>query len=245
MSITDRLSAFAHFQFSSNKSLFQCFNLLRLISEVSRRDEIWFRKAVSEICAQKNRDETPFASIEVELSECLQSLEFPESRELTTPIKTISEFDSTILGPIKYIMEYCNHLHFDIHIKLRLLFFVSFVSFLLKFMSFLPLVALLICVYLLWTAWERLDRGSLEPEKKGMERFLRVQNFLADWFEWKNPDKSWLLFRVCCGVFLAWAIFPTWIYVILCCLGYFFGILRPLYMSRVFQRIASGFWFCT
>jgi len=53
---------------------------------------------------------------------------------------------------IKNILEYCNHLHFDIHIKLRILFFLAIISFILKFIPVVPLSALIVIIVQLYYA---------------------------------------------------------------------------------------------
>ncbi|OHT07172.1 hypothetical protein TRFO_01303 [Tritrichomonas foetus] len=253
ITITDKSGSIANFQFQTTKSLFQCFNLLRSLSEASRKDENKFRKIISSLAKQTERDETPFSSIEVELAECHQSLEFPEASpdDHVAPVieDTNADHMASVLAPIKFILDYCNHLHFDIHIKLRILFFISLVSFCMKFIPFLPLICLLVSIALMFTGWQNIQNDGKMPESRFVgtdnQGVLQIQSFFNDWFAWQNPRKSELLLRVCGSIFLGWAVLPKKYFVFGCILSYLFFIVIPLHNSDMFKKIVSGFWFCT
>lgn len=249
ITIIDNTSASANFQFQSTKSLFQCFNLLRSLSEASRFDANKFRRVIARVASESNRDETPFSSIEVELQECHQNLEVPEALPVDPIVAEENSLDplGSFLAPIKFILDYCNHLHFDIHIKLRTLFFVSLISFFLKFIPFLPLVALCVIIYLLFSAWQKLNLDNNKPQepRSQSEGFLQVRQFFTEWFAWENSEKSMLLLKSASAIFLGWIILPPNAYVLACIVSYLYFIVLPIYQSNIFSKIVSGFWFCT
>ena len=256
LSLIERQGSVANFQFASEKVLFQCFNTLRLLCEASRKDEATFRKAIIHVATRAQPDEAPFSSIEVELPECNTSLELsveaPETA-VVTPIGTEKEekersASTSSLVYLRFLLDYVNHIHFDLHIKLRILFVISLCSFCLKFIPFLPLVCIFTVIYLLYNAWEKLDYdGNVEvlTIEPGNESFVRLQSFWNDWFGWGNKTKSLITLRVASAIAILWFILPLRVYLALCTLAYLFFIAVPLCRDKLFLKIGTGFWFCT
>ena len=252
ITVTDKMGSIANFQFPSTKLLFQCFNLLRALAEASRKDESKFRRIVMNLANQTERDETPFSSIEVELAECHQTLEVPEAlpdnHEAQVSEESNAENMANMLAPLRSLLDYFNHLHFDIHIKLRILFFISLVSFLMKFIPFLPLACLCISIALLFTGWEYLKSdGNVSDNRISTDNsgILHIQSFLNDWFVWQNPKKSELLLKICGFLFIGWIILPTRIYILTCIICYIVFIGLPMVQSDMLKKIVAGFWYCT
>lgn len=253
ITVTDTTGSVANFQFPTTKSLYQCFNLLRALAEASRKDENKFRKIIINLVKQTERDETPFSSIEVDLPECHQTLEVPEASSFddhATPVPEDTKIDrmTTSLAPLKSFFDYCNHLNFDIHIKLRILFFMSLASFCMKFIPFLPLVCLLIAATITFNGWDYLLNGENNQEQKfasDNQGVIQIQNFFEDWFGWQNPKKSQRLLYTCVSIFISWVIMPRQLFVILCSVCYAVFIIVPVYNSNVLSKIVTGFWFCT
>jgi hypothetical protein len=247
ISVADKLSSSAHFQFPSMISLFQCFNLLRAISEATRREEVVFHKTIADITARPGYDETPFSSIEVELPECAGPRDLADSSVddvgAPAPVSRDARRSLDVLQPVRYVFDYSNHLRFDVHIKLRTLFVVSSISFALKFIPFLPLFALLFSIGLLYRAWLNMD----EPPERTSEnpRIKKIVQFFGDWFEWRDPQKTLLLLKISTAIFVSWALLPPNMYLMACLIGFAVGIVRPVYRGDYWKGLISGFWFCT
>ena len=253
ISIVDRLNAVANFQFASTRSLYQCFNLLRAMSEASRKPIEEFQREIVKLSSQTTRDETPFSSIEVELEACTHSPEVVEAQNQESEIPVPEGDDETqmvaFVGPVKGFFDYCNHLHFDIHVKLRMLFIISAAAFCMKYIPFVPLVALLVVAYMLRAGWLKIeeDSGVTEPktESEANKGFNSVRNFVLDYLAWQNIEKSSLVLKVASAIFLGWIILPGKAYTLDCIIAYIVFVAWPIYQSDLLQKIVAGFWFCT
>ena len=253
ISIVDRLNAVANFQFASTRSLYQCFNLLRAMSEASRKPIEEFQREIVKLSSQTTRDETPFSSIEVELEACTHSPEVVEAQNQESEIPVPEGDDETqmvaFVGPVKGFFDYCNHLHFDIHVKLRMLFIISAAAFCMKYIPFVPLVALLVVAYMLRAGWLKIeeDSGVTEPktESEANKGFNSVRNFVLDYLAWQNIEKSSLVLKVASAIFLGWIILPGKAYTLVCIIAYIVFVAWPIYQSDLLQKIVAGFWFCT
>ena len=253
ISIVDRLNAVANFQFASTRSLYQCFNLLRAMSEASRKPIEEFQREIVKLSSQTTRDETPFSSIEVELEACTHSPEVVEAQNQESEIPVPEGDDETqmaaFVGPVKGFFDYCNHLHFDIHVKLRMLFIISAAAFCMKYIPFVPLVALLVVAYMLRAGWLRIeeDNGVTEPktESEANKGFNSVRNFVLDYLAWQNIEKSSLVLKVASAIFFGWIILPGKAYTLVCIIAYIVFVAWPIYQSDLLQKIVAGFWFCT
>jgi hypothetical protein len=255
VSLTDRQDAAANFQFPSTASLFHCFNLIRGLAEAWRKDDATFRRLVAELSAAGRRDETPFASIEVELPECTATHSISDTTARgdraapVGPVAPVSESRDRIvdvLQPVRAALDYCNHLRFDVHIKMRILFFVSSIAFLMKYVPFLPLVALVVAMLVLYRAW--ICRDSHGPELDAPSANVKVrtiQTFLGDWFEWRNKAKSFMTLQVAGAVFIGWAILPPPVYGVACVGAYIAAVIVPIYRTKAWKKFLAGFWFCT
>lgn len=249
--VADSLNSIANFQFPTTKSLFQCFGLLRSLSEASRKGEDEFRREVTRVAVQNEHNDTPFSSIEVELQECTGSIEIVEAQHTDHETPVQEDWNHELLQylvPVKDIFDYCNGLHFDIHIKARLLFVISSVAFCMKFIPFAPLVALGVIVYMLYSAWEVLEGEKPQwemGETESTRPFARVRGFRLDYFGWRDSEKSSMVIRIAGAVFLGWVLLPVELYVTVCVLAYIWFIGRRLYRSDLVQKVVGGFWFYT
>ena len=258
MSITERQGSIANFQFASEKALFQCFNTLRVLCEASRKDPATFRRKIVYVATRQQPDETPFSSIEVELAESDMSLEVlaevpeavvvPEATGALEKEEKESVASTSSLQYVRFLLDYLNHIHFDMHIKLRILFVISACSFFLKFIPFLPLFCIVTMIFLLYNAWERLDydnRINPIPVEAGNESLVRLQTFWNDWFAWGNPKKSRIMLRATSTVAFCWFVLPPRVYLALCTVAYIIFIAIPVYRHGLLSNIANGFWFST
>ena len=263
--LTDRNGGTANFKFPTPSTLFQCFNLLRQLTDSTKLDQKSYRKTIYEIVTAKTRDETSFTSIELDLGE----LKVANAPEINAPKLLNSEDDLdqaaqadpfvNFLQPIKHVLDYCNHLHFDIHIKLRILLFISAITFILKFIPLLPLTALLIICVQLYFVWigiknkneededvtEKTLSSKWESSQKQTESFTTLRKFGKEWFMWEDPKKSSILMKVCLCLFFGWTILPFRLYFALCIVCYAIFLLRPILKSDILQNIVNGFWFST
>ncbi|OHT00527.1 hypothetical protein TRFO_32763 [Tritrichomonas foetus] len=249
-SVVDINGCTAKFQFVSARALYQCFNLFRQLAEASRFSEEKFRSVVHSLATAVRLNETPFNSIEVELQECTQTNIIPA-------VSVIEDYDDTVdpvtvvLAPVKEFFDYFNNLHFDMHIKLRILLVMSFVSFCLQYIPFLPFCALLIIIYLLYNGWKSLDRDLEEEESKEPNipavagGFVITEKFLMSYLGWRDPRKSILVLQSCLSIILAWLVIPERIYPYACLIAYIYYVIRPLMSSNIVAKIYSGPWFST
>ena len=173
-----------------------------------------------------------------------------EERERKSSVIDDAKFDilASSLAPLKFAFDYFNHLHFDIHIKLRILFFISGISFIMKFIPFLPLVCLVIVISILYHGWEYIKNDGYIPESRYTthnQSVIQLQSFFNDWFAWQNPKKSKLLLFICGTIFILWNILPRQAYVVTCAIGYILLIVHPLIHSNILKKVVQGFWFCT
>ncbi|KAH0791780.1 hypothetical protein GPJ56_004274 [Histomonas meleagridis] len=244
MSITDTVGGVANFQFHSPTALFQCFNLLRFISEESRKDENRFRNSICEVLSGAKREDTPFNSIEVELSECDHIPEFISDLPSESGVNN-DQIIPSISGPLKHMMDYSNHVHFGIHLKFRILLVLSLLTLIQSFIPFLPSVCIAVFFVLMYNGWKIIDKGRKEEQNEQNEGNKNVFSFMEDWFAWKNTKKSYMLMMISIATFIAWLILPNNLYAAFCVLAYFLLLVRPILKSKVLNRIASGFWFCT
>lgn len=260
ISISDTSSAAANFKFPTVKALFQCFNSLRKLCEATRADEETYRKTTYQIATAEKLDETPFASIECDLSE----FDSTTKLDINAP-KTITKEEEAddpraqpvieLLSLVGLLAEKIHQTNFDIHIKLRILFIVSLIAFLLKFIPFFPLTALTIIGIQIISAWINLKKDRLDDDDmvdadaqwKGhpVEGYYKVMKFFDEWFMWADPRKSASLFQASFIVFVSWTILPTWLYaaVIFCAFSFF--LIKPLLHRSVIGHIVTGFWFST
>jgi hypothetical protein len=193
VTVTEQSGGTANFKFQTTISLFQCFNLLRLLCDVSRRGRQTFQAAVAQAAGQTVRDASPFSATEVEFPECEESPDLPESQAHIGPgVFAVQETDERRISFTSLVMsvfDYCGHVSFDIHVKLRLMVGVSAVSLCLEFIPFLPLVALLVSLYLLYRAWILVDKAvKVDEECVNLRPLTKHGNFLKDWFEWRHPE---------------------------------------------------------
>lgn len=251
ISVIDSEGSSANFQFPTAQSLFYCFNLLRKLSESMRMDDVRFKAAITQIIEAKTLDETPFTTLEIELSECTHLFDVEDEFPLTEIIdETYATPIHLALDPIMGFLNYFNDISFDIHIKLRYLLVTGFVTFCLKYMSFLPFISLCVSFYLIATAWANINKENLAP--KGNEDdipfsvggFIRIQRFLADWFCWSDPHKSLLMLKVHLVSLISYMILPDkYYYPLWVCL--FLLFIYKLTKEKVFNHLFSGYWFCT
>lgn len=249
-SVVDVNGSTAKFQFVTAQALYQCFNRFRSLAEASRYSEEKFRSIVYKLATSFRRDETPFNSIEVELQECEEAPEVPAA-----PIVEINEENTDpvtiILAPFKEFLDYFNTLHFDIHVKLRILFVMSLVSFCLQRIPFLPFVALLTIFYLLFNAWRSINKDLEDGEQQEpviptvAYGFVSTEKFLQNYFGWKDPRKSMTILQSCTCIILAWLVLPSKLYPIGCLIAYVYYLLTPLKKSEFVKKIYSGPWFST
>ena len=264
--LIDRHTGTANFKFPTPNTLFQCFNLLRFLAESTKLESKQYRKAMYDVVTAKKRDETPFTSIEFDFGE----VGVTKAPEINAPKPATSEEDIeqeseqsndpliSFLQPIKHVLDYCNHLHFDIHIKLRILLVLSFISFILKFIPLLPLSALSIISVQLYFVYDNIKNKNKDDDEKTFsstwdtketknktESFGTLRKFVREYFMWENTDKSALLLKVCVCIFFGWIILPFKFYFTLCMLCYGYFLIRPILDSDVVGNIINGFWFST
>ena len=249
-SVVDANGSTAKFQLSTAQVLYQCFNMFRHLAEASRLSEDKFRSVVYKVATAPRRDETPFNSIEVELQECTEAPEVPAAPVVELGEEVVDPV-TIILAPVKSFFDYFNSLHFDIHIKLRILCVMAFVSFCLQYIPFLVFMALLTILFLLLNAWKSINKDLEDEEKQepvipALARgFVSTDKFLMSYFGWKDPRKSMNVLQTCCAIILAWIILPSKIYPIACVVAYVYFILTPLKTSVFFQKYFCGPWFST
>jgi hypothetical protein len=263
VSLTDNTGATANFKFPSPKTLYQFFNLLRSLAEATRLSSKAYAKEIYKIVTEPEHDATPFSLIEFDLGEVKE-----KNPEIYAPKAVKSSEDNlnvvadpliNLITPIKHVIDYCNHLHFDIHIKLRILFFIALITFILKFIPALPLTALIIICVQLYFVWRNIkndDKNDFEEisistswvngtEKNQIEGYAESRKFFRDWFMWEDSKKSTVLLSVCLCVFFGWTVLPPKIYYALCLTTYGLFLVRPLLKSSVIPDIINGFWFAT
>lgn len=218
ISLVDEEGATAGFQFPTSQSLFQCFNLLRALSKAARMNERTFRSTVARWASAQNLDETPFSSLEIELSECHQTVEV--SNAPGTFVDDESEDPLVnVLAPMKQFFDYCNKTNFDIHTKLRFLFVLAMVSFCLKYIPFYPFAMLCLFLCVVVSAWKKVNQTSIKREKETevpevAKGFVNSQRFVSDWLFWRNPRKSWFMFKVTALALIFWLLMPHKVYAI-------------------------------
>lgn len=259
ISISDNAGASSVFKFPTTKALYQCFNLLRRLSDATRLKDNAYKKEIFSI-ATTEPQETPFASIEFDFSE-VRSEEAPQIIQPKNEQKKNEDdgddprADSIIeeLTPIKEIIEKVNNIHFDIHFKLWSLFVLSLLTFALKFIPFLPLSALICVLIQLYYGWlsikkDRVDDISVleNPLKKWkghkIEGYLKTVQFIHDWVMWDNPRKTMSLLQCSIITFVSWIILPAKIYYLALCFGLVVYVCK--YATKdIMRHIVTGFWF--
>lgn len=255
ITVKDNSGSVANFKFANAKALYQCFHLLRGLAEAIRMKNPEYIKTVYQLVTTPARDETPFAAIEFDLPECNES----KNLEFTAPnaMDPIAEEDDhrndalvVFLQPIKSMIDYCNHLHFDIHIKLRILFFIGVISFILKFIPLLPLCGAIIAGVQLYHVWAFI-KGNMKDDVsesfsgQHFEGYEHLRQFYQEYFMWKNQSKCLKLFAVSLSVFFGWVIFPPKLYYTVIFGSYAFFLIYPLLKSNIYQEVVNGFWYST
>lgn len=250
ISLVDTNGSIAKFQFPTAQVLFQCFNLVRKLSESSRKDEAEFKSVMAELCSGK-RDETPFTSIEVELQECAQSVEITVTKEEDANHEEEVDPVMQVIEPVKKFYDIIDKLHFDIHLKLKILFVMSLVSFCLKFIPFLPLCALCLIMWLLFTAWKGINRDLDDEEESSnevpdeAEGFVKSVKFIREWFFWENPRNGIILIQGASAILIGWIILPSKVYNLACIVGFITSFVIPFFKGNGLHTIVSGHWFST
>jgi hypothetical protein len=240
ISVVDEARSSVDFQFPSEQSLFQVFNLLRLLGESIRR-------VPSGKFKFRGLDETPFSSLEVEFPEIEleeRSYERAESRKMEQdPL-------SDVLRPMKDFFDYCNSLSFDIDLKLRFLFVLSLVSFFLQFIPFFFLLHLSLCAFLLRNVWKSVNKSEMSLEGNTeipvtAGGFVKAQRFVSDWLFWRNPHKTVQILIITLINLVVWmmASIKTCIFVSILVFWWFFLRKGGIYESL--RNLICGFWLCT
>jgi hypothetical protein len=240
VTVTDESSGTANFQFPNTTALFIAFNLLRLLCESSRKDQLTFCKVVSQISTQASPDDSPFSSIEVELSPCGTSHDITESTPISAPVVDID----TGVSQFRAVFDYCNSLRIDIHIKLRVLVGVAGISLVLHFIPFLPFLALASTMYSPWRAWT-FEEGGSQSSGNAVKEFAAVTGFFDDWLGWRDHRKSLLLLRWSASAWMLWMVLPGPLFYGGFVIVYVLAVVGPLYRRGVFKDVVAGFWFCT
>jgi hypothetical protein len=151
-----------------------------------------------------------------------------------------------VLQPVRAALDYCNHLRFDVHIKMRILFLVSSIAFVMKYIPFLPLLALVVVILVLYRGWIYLESQGAYPEARSTNVKVRtIQTFLGDWFEWRDKAKSLITLQVAGAVFMGWVILPPTVYAVACGGAYIGAVVVPIYRTKLWKKLLAGFWFCT
>lgn len=241
---------FVNFRFKDEKSLFQCFNLIRILSEESRQEDNRFARIVANLVTDKKLEETPFTSIEIELNECdkLPEITYEADKEDVNQQdkKENNPTLDAISGIIKYLLDYINHSHFDIHVKLRILFFLSLISFCLNFIPLLPLTGLFITLMLFYNGWIIIDKGPMKKNNLDKnEGFNKLCLFIEEWFQWRDTHKTYTVLMVSMFLFLFWVVLPLNIYILLCLIMFALFIAKPIAKIKILEKISNGFWYCT
>ena len=259
ISISDNSSATANFKFPAVRTLYKCFYLLRQLADAMRDNEQEYQKQIYQIATTPPK-ETPFVSIEYDLNEVQNqntlSIQAPDQEEIATeeiPDEPRANPIIENLTSLKEFMEAVNRIHFDIHIKLRILFFLSLFAFLVKFIPFLPLICLMTVIAQLYFAFlsskkDRPDDDQIveNPVKQWeghqLEGYVKTRQFFKDWFMFDNPRKSMSLMQYCFLIFITWLILPTWLYYLFSFCGFVYLIYRSV-RREVIERLVSGYWF--
>ncbi|MBR6907939.1 hypothetical protein IKN40_05635, partial [bacterium] len=142
MSLISFEKSFVSFQFLKTRPFFLCFEIFRNIAENTRKPQTQFQTYISQFLLNgisKSYQPSKFSSFEVEFQPVTQSVELsmPSEEEVSTT-ESAEESLAHFLEPIKFFLDFCNNLHFDIHIKLRILLLISLLAFALQFFPFLP-----------------------------------------------------------------------------------------------------------
>lgn len=260
ISISDSAGGTAIFQFPTTRTLYQCFNLLRRIAEATRLDEESFKTAIVEIIKSPKKDETPFAAIEFDLTECVATNEIEQSQsEIASPVQDDDDNDDPVmelLNPIKNAMEKVVKTHFDIHSKLRFLCMIAVAATSLQFIPFLPFASLCICIIILFNVWKSLkrqDNDEEDEEDKSVEQwrghpiqgYVKTRQFIREYFQWYVPRKTMMLLEGSFAIFAGWLLLPAKYYYPLLILAFIYFGIRPLISRDVMGRLVRGFWLST
>lgn len=185
--IADDSASGVYFSFQSETQLFQAFNVLKNVCEDPSK--------VDSCC---ELDETPFTTIELELS------------EVKPVIHSEDQEENTQLGFIKTI----NGTSFDVHIKLKILLVLSLVTSLLKFIPFIPLMFLFIILVILHGAWVILNSNGVSDEdtQDELENFHVCARVFQDWFRWRDEKKTKKLLKTSIIWFILYFVVPRRVY---------------------------------
>lgn len=217
------------FRFPSARELFRCFGVLRALCESARAGDAAFSRTVAQLIGAAERDEAPFTSIEVELSECAAAPELARGSARAA------------LSDGEGIADRGSSPRFDIHFKLRALLALALASFCLSFAPLLPLAALAISLIVLYNAWAVIDKGPARAEAGA--RGLRL--FCDEWLRWRDTRKTYALLIASLAVFLGWVVLPARAYAVLCGAALAAFVAGPVARTGALRRVAEGFWYCT
>lgn len=254
MSVTNFEMGVANFQFGSRVILFVVFGLLKELAETVRLDKNSFVDSIVKILEREELEQKPFSCIDCEFEEVENDWVLQEENAQKHLIIWESGCDDDLDSHmIKSFGNLFVYMHFDIHIKLRILFIISLITFCLKFIPFLPLVFLIMICTLLYNAWKKLNaEGAKNQTKDESEENSSVLNgndllrtFVNNWFLWNDFQKSSKLLKISLFMFSVWAVMDKYIYYTVYALFFVFFTLKPIFTSSVFRRIINGFWFCT
>jgi len=253
MLIVDFDKAFINFQFLTTKPLYLCFHLLRNLAEATRKSQPQFEAFINQLIANglpQLDQSSRFSSFELEFQPVEGNIELSQHEdEEESCSEEIDETLAHFLEPIQFFFDYCNSLHFDIHIKLRILTFISAFSFALKFFPFFPLVCLVLSLYILYEGWKTIDRPkhAINPDNPTTNTgsFATLQFFIGDWLQWNNPQKSLIFLQTTAFFFFSYIFCSIRLYVLICITSYIYFLIWPPIKKFVFFNIVNGFWFST
>jgi hypothetical protein len=244
ISVVDMNGSSAEFKFPVLSALFECFGVLRALAEASRDKSVDLGKCVVDLANPSDTGQFVFSAIEVELGDHNQNTEvapeIPVTEEAFDPLMKV-------LRPIKLFYDQINGMHFDIHVKLRILILISFVSTFLKWISFLPFCALAMMAFLLFTAWKSINKDPEEEEDASVcnvpteaKGFMKTQKIMRDWLFWDDPRKGMILMYSVGAVFVGWLILPARVYRWACFLVWLGVMGRLIMKSEMGAMIFQG-----
>lgn len=257
ISVIDSEGGIMNFLFPGVQGLYQCFNLLRRLAEDTRnKNEI---EMIQEYSNMKTFDETPFSTLDVELSECVRkdvdynqnnkSLAKPGNKDVSKGKKDDDDSVINSLAPMKAFFDHINQLNFDLRTNLRFLFVTSLISFCLQYIPFIPFLSLCVALYILSNAWRLINKNKIKKQKnikipKATEGFVKTQMFISDWFQWRAPRKTIKFLIISISFFIGWIVLPKKFYLAFTIISYLIFLFNSLKKQQELSSIFSCFWLC-
>ncbi|KAH0788096.1 hypothetical protein GPJ56_007927 [Histomonas meleagridis] len=230
-------------KFNDWNTLLQCFMVFRILAESSIKkstDVPTILKEVSSIDVSR----VSYTSIAIDLPNSTK----PKKVIETQPVEQHSEVDESTnpWNHFTHAIDFLNNFHFDIIIKIRILFVLALISSCLKYVDFLTFISILSIGLLAFTAWKLINeetaknRQTLEETPKAMKGYFKVCQFFQEYIGWRKPRRTFLILHFFIGTVITYFILPPKVYKTMMVALAAGMLIRALFQLSTNEKICSS-----